>query len=54
MARPQADYEITSGDFGLQSEIGMDGGRVARYMGAKFDREDWIIPSIMQGWNNQL
>lgn len=53
-AKPQSDYTITSGDFGIQSEIGMGDGRIAQYMAAKFQREDWIIPAIMAGWDNQL
>ncbi len=55
MVRPQADYVIDSGDFGLQAEIGMpDAGRVTQYMGKKMGREDWIVPAIMQAWNDEL
>jgi len=55
LARPNVTFHITSGDFGLQSEIGIaDSGRIADYMGAKFQREDWIVPAIMQGWDDAL
>ena len=55
LARPNVGFHITSGDFGLQSEIGIaDVGRVADYMGAKFQREDWVVPAIMAGWDSAL
>ena len=55
LSRPGVSFAITSGDFGLQSEIGIDGfGRVADYMAAKFHREDWVVPAIMAGWDNTL
>lgn len=55
LARPSVSFDITQGDFGLQSEIGIDGhGRVADYMAAKFHREDWVVPAIMQGWDDPL
>jgi hypothetical protein len=55
LARPGVGFHISSGDFGLQSEIGIDGfGRVADYMAAKFQREDWVVPAIMAGWDDQL
>ncbi len=55
LARPNVGFDITSGDFGLQSEIGIaDHGRVSDYMAAKFQREDWVVPAIMQGWEDAL
>ncbi len=55
LVRPSVGFDITSGDFGLQSEIGIDEfGRVADYMAKKFHREDWVVPAIMQGWDDAL
>lgn len=57
MAKPTVGYEIISGDFGLQAQIGIsDNGRIAQYMASKFERasEDWVVPTIMAGWDAQL
>lgn len=55
LAKPTVGYHLSFGDFGLQAEIGIsDNGRVAQYMGAKFGREDWVVPAIMAGWDASL
>ncbi len=55
LSRPNVGFHISSGDLGLQSEIGIaDAGRVTDYMAAKFDREDWVVPAIMAGWDDTL
>lgn len=55
LVRPTVGQRLFNGDDGLQAEIGIsEAGRIARYMGEKFHREDWVVPAIMAGWDNAL
>lgn len=52
---PTVDSEISVGEFGLQSVIGIvEEGRVSRYMAPKFERETWAREAIMAGWDIAL
>ena len=52
-AKPDVDYAITNGEFGLQAVIGFpDSRHTSEYMAEKFEREsDWIVPGLMSNWN---
>lgn len=51
MPREAVDFHISSGDNGLQSEIGVTGtGRWSKYLAAKEERERVIFaPALAQG-----
>ncbi len=51
--KPRADYVISVGDLGLQSEIGIPPDtHVSEYMAEKFETEaDWITPALMTNWD---
>ena len=51
-AKPDVDYILENGQFGLQAVIGFpDHKHTSEYMANKFEIEsDWIVPGLMSNW----